>query len=339
MRQDVFHSASVKLTGLYLIIIMAISLLFSIGFYRVASHELDRGIRRELGPVGQLFISNSYGYIQDVNLEQSIALEEAHARLKANLFLINLFIFMGGGLLSYYLARRTLKPLEDMHEAQSRFTADASHELRTPIAAMRLENEIALTDDRLDLDQAKKQLQSNIEELDKLTSLSEGLLELSRIDNGELTKELTRADQIITPAIERVSLQAKDKKQKIIVKNSRNPQLSINKPSVVEALVTLLENAVIYSGKSSDIVVNVKKVKNSVNIEVIDKGIGIKATDLNHIFERFYRVDDSRNKNNQEGYGIGLSIAKSVAKAHKGNLTVKSSLGKGSTFTLSLPVK
>lgn len=339
MNKDIFHSASLKLTALYLIIIMLISMIFSFGFYNVASHELERSLKKDLGPIGQLFISNSYGYVQDVGLEQDLAVEEAHSRLKANLILINLFILMGGGLLSYYLARRTLRPIEEVHEAQSRFTADASHELRTPISAMRLETEIALMDESLTLKQAKKQLQSNIEELDKLTSLSEGLLQLSRLDNNEIVKENITVKQIISPAVERIEKKASLRKQKITVKKIVDAEIFANQSSVVEALVTFLDNAVTYSPEISEIIVSSKRVKNNIYIDVADKGIGIKEEDLPYIFDRFYRADNSRTKANEKGYGIGLSIAKSVAEAHNGNVSVKSTLGKGSTFTLSLPIK
>ncbi len=339
MNKDIFQSASLKLTALYLIIIMLISMIFSFGFYNVASHELERSIKRELGPIGQLFISNSYGYIQDVGLEQDIAVQEAHARLKANLILINLFILMGGGLLSYYLARRTLRPIEEVHEAQSRFTADASHELRTPISAMRLETEIALMNDDLTLKEARNQLQSNIEELDKLASLSEGLLQLSRLDNDELIKENTSLRQIIEAAVERVEKHALKKKQKITTRKIVETDIFVNQPSVIEALVTFLDNAVTYSSERSEIIISSKKVKNNISIDVTDKGIGIKSEDLPYIFDRFYRADNSRTKEHKEGYGIGLSIAKSVAEAHNGSVSVKSTFGKGSTFTLSLPLK
>jgi signal transduction histidine kinase len=339
MNKDIFHSASLKLTALYLIIIMLISMIFSFGFYNVASHELERSLKKDLGPIGQLFISNSYGYVQDVGLEQDLAVQEAHSRLKANLILINLFILMGGGLLSYYLARRTLRPIEEVHEAQSRFTADASHELRTPISAMRLETEIALMDDGLTLMQAKKQLQSNIEELDKLTSLSEGLLQLSRLDNDEIVKENTTIKQVIKPAIERVDKKAKIKKQKIIVKKFTDIEIFANPSSVIEALVTFLDNAVTYSPEKSEIIVSLRKIKNTVSIDITDHGVGIKTEDIPYIFDRFYRADNSRTKENEKGYGIGLSIAKSVAEAHNGNVSVISKPGKGSTFTLSLPIK
>lgn len=338
MNKDIFYNASLKLSSLYLIIIMCISLIFSVGFYQVASNELERGIRRQPGPVSQLFKTRNIDLIQDLREEQDDAVAIAKARLQASLLFINLFIFVGGGMLSYYLARRTLKPIEDIHEAQSRFTADASHELRTPIAAMRLENELALTDESLTLKKAKQQLQSNIEELDKLTSLSEGLLQLARLDNDTLQKSNTKVSQIVQSAVERVVGMAETKKQIITAKKIDKGTMSINESAAVEALVTVLDNAVKYSPEKSEIIIETNRTKTQIEFSVTDMGIGISPIDQTLIFDRFYRADNSRQKNDTPGYGIGLSIAKTVVESHGGNISVKSTIGKGSKFTLTFPV-
>jgi two-component system, OmpR family, sensor histidine kinase CiaH len=338
MNSNIFYNASLKLSSLYLIIIMCISLIFSVGFYQVASGELERGIRRQPGPVSQLFKTRNTDLLQDLRQEQDEAVAIAKARLQASLLFINLFIFVGGGMLSYYLARRTLKPIEDIHEAQSRFTADASHELRTPIAAMRLENEIALTDDSLTLRKAKQQLQSNIEELDKLTSLSEGLLQLARLDNDTLQKSNTKVVQIVQSAVERVIGNAEAKKQIIKTKKIDKGTISVNENATIEALVTILDNAIKYSPEKSEIIVETNRTKTQIDFSVTDKGIGISPIDQTLIFDRFYRADNSRQKNDTPGYGIGLSIAKSVVESHGGSISVKSTVGKGSKFTLTFPV-
>lgn len=318
---------------------MSISLVFSIGFYRVASDEINRGIRRPPGLMSQMFSNRNNDIINEIIVEQNDAVEIAQARLQASLLLINLVIFIGGGLLSYYLARRTLKPIEDAHEAQSRFTADASHELRTPISAMRLENEIALTDDNLTLKQAKKQLESNIEELDKLTKLAEGLLELARLDNDTLIKENVKVQNIIQEAVSRVATEAENNKQIIITKKIDKGLVSVNEVAMVEALVTILDNAIKYSPKKSEIIISTNRGKSNFEISVKDSGPGISPIDQKKIFDRFYRADNSRTKESSDGYGIGLSIAKTVAESHGGSISVKSVVGNGSTFTLHFPVK
>jgi signal transduction histidine kinase len=339
MNSDIFKSASLKLTTLYLIIIMSISLVFSVGFYKVSSDEIVRGIRRKPIAARDLNLSKNTDLINEIIESQNDAIIIAKARLQANLLFINLFILIGGGLLSYYLARRTLKPIEEIHEAQSRFTADASHELRTPIAAMRLENELALSDDGLKLKDAKELLGSNIEELDKLTSLTESLLQLATLDNELLEKSKVKVKTIVQKAIERVQSDAENKKQLIKSRNLDNGFINANESTLTEALVTILDNAVKYSPEKSEILVSTKRTSNTVDFLIKDSGIGILPTDLPKIFDRFYRADISRQKNDISGYGIGLSIAKSVAESHGGNISVDSTPEKGSTFKLSIPVK
>jgi signal transduction histidine kinase len=318
---------------------MSISLLFSVGFYKVSSDEIVRGIRRQPISVRNIIQTRNADILNEIIDNQNDAILIAKARLQASLLLINLFILVGGGMLSYYLARRTLKPIEDIHEAQSRFTADASHELRTPIAAMRLENELSLTDEKLTIKKAKEQLKSNIEELDKLTSLSENLLKLARLDNEGLERTNNRVTDIVSEATERVKESIQKKKQTITVKKLDKGYINVNAESTTEALVTLLDNASKYSPNKSEITVSTKRTKSCIEFSIKDEGIGISEEDQKLIFDRFYRADNSRQKNDVSGYGIGLSIAKSVAELHGGSIIVKSKVNKGSTFTLSIPVK
>lgn len=318
---------------------MSISLVFSVGFYKVSSDEIVRGIRRKPIAARDLNLSRNTDLINEIIENQNEAILLAKARLQANLLFINIFILTGGGLLSYYLARRTLKPIEDIHEAQSRFTADASHELRTPIAAMRLENELALTDKKLKIKDAKLLLDSNIEELDKLTSLTEGLLSLARLDNEEMEKTKVKIKDIVESAIERVLAQAESKSQIITPKQINAGFLFANQSTLVEALVTILDNAIKYSPEKSEIVVSTKKTITTIDFFIQDSGIGIKPTEQSLVFDRFYRADNSRQKNDVSGYGIGLSIAKSIAESHGGSISVESTPGNGSTFKLSIPQK
>ncbi len=322
---------------------MLISLVFSITIYRVSSQEFDRSLRPGPIPRSVLCMARGNAYdkygpcIDDRFAAQIDAVNLSKNRLRANLFLVNILILITGGLLSYYLARKTLGPIEEAHEAQSRFTADASHELRTPITAMRAETEITLTEKHLTLKNARKQLESNIEELDKLTSLSEGLLRLARLDNNGLEKDSVLVSHVIQQAVERLVSKAEDKQQIITTSKIIDSKIPINQPSIVEALVTILDNAIKYSPKKSQIHISSKKYKNYVHISIKDSGVGIRQSELQHIFDRFYRADNSRTKSNIDGYGIGLSIAMSVAKAHGGDIKVTTKLDGGSAFSLVLP--
>lgn len=335
MKENIFHSASVKLASLYLLIIFFISLLFSSWLFNVSISEVRQSVMHVPAPIERIRNADP-DFAAELRAAQEEAIEEARNNLLYQLIIINVIIAIAGASLSYYLARRSLKPIEEAHEAQSRFTADASHELRTPITAMRTETEITLTEPKLTVQAAKAQLESNIEELDKLTALSDGLLRLARLDNSTLAMEKTNLKTVIQEAVSRVSALA-DQKNQTIEMNSDDIHLQADPTSLTDAIVILLDNAIKYSPKDAKIAVSTKQQRQRVFITVADEGIGIDAKDLPHIFERFYRADQSRTKNKIGGYGIGLSIVKSIVEAHKGSISAKSTVGGGTTFSLSLP--
>lgn len=333
-----FRETTVRLTLIYLGIIMAISLFFSLSLYGVSAGEIERGVMRQT----QAFEGRPRALLDgpsrdSLYLQRDDIIHDAQQRLAFRLLIVNVVIFIGGGLLSYALARRTLKPIEDAHEAQSRFVADASHELRTPITAMKTETEVALDDPKLTLSQTKKLLVSNVEELDKLTSLTDSLLRLARLDNNGHEEKPVKIDQLVQDSIDKVLPLAEAKK--ILI----NPDL---KSKVVvlgdqhllgEMLVTILDNAVKYSHEKTEIAVSLISSKQTAKIIVADHGAGIRAVDLPHIFERFYRSDSSRTKSDTNGYGLGLAIAKNIVDLHHGDITAVSKIGEGTTFTISLP--
>lgn len=338
MRVQIHHSA-LKLASLYLLVIMVVSLFFSASIYQLSVQELNRGLRR---PVFQ-------GYLNDLDLpvgsisadkllmrELSQRYEYARSLIIGRLVFINLSILVLGGGLSYFLAIRTLKPIDDAREAQNRFTADASHELRTPITAMKSETEVALMNPKLTVAQAREQLQSNIEELDKLTSLSDGLLRLASAEQSNLPLKPVLVTKLVSGAVSRVNHKASAKN--IVIKQDVLKELSAegDKPSLTEALVILLDNAIKYSPDKSEVIVSAKKVSKRVVISVSDKGIGIKPSEQARIFERFYRADSARSKSDAGGYGLGLAIAKNIVEQNQGTISVTSKPNKGSTFKISL---
>lgn len=317
---------------------MIISLFFSASIYQVSVNELERGLRRP-SPIFNRPVDEGFPeFVRQQLLQESVdAYEEAQDRIMTRLIAINLVILVGGGLLSYYLAVRTLRPIEEAHQALERFTADASHELRTPITAMRSEIEVALIDPKLSLKDAKLQLQSNVEELEKLTALAEGLLQLAHIDHSSMQLETVSAQSLVNDALERVNTHAKQQGIKLKLAKKSESYILADSISATEALVTLLDNAIKYSPAKSSVEISIVSNQKQVDFTVTDHGPGISEAELPHIFERFYRADSSRTKQGISGYGLGLAIAKSIADAHGGAVRVMSTIDKGSTFTLSIP--
>jgi len=332
-----FQSATFRLTLWYLAIIMAISVLFSVIIYGTSEQELRQSYHREssiyqLAPGFRLNLNNSLG-----NATPEDLFNDAKTRLKLNLVIINTGILILAGGASFVLARRTLSPIEAALEAQGRFAADASHELRTPLTAMKSEIEVALRGKELSGDEARHLLGSNLEEIAKLEALSTGLLRLAQQDGQAIAKFPVDLAEISAAGVKRLSGAAK--KQGVQIDN-RISKITVggDSESIVELLVILLDNAIKYSPAKSTITLGATTHGHWAHITVRDEGQGIKVLDIPRIFDRFYRADSSRSKHQITGYGLGLSIAKKITDLHGGTIEVASRPGKGSVFTVRLPL-
>ena len=334
-----FKIAYLKLTLFYVLIVMVISVGFSVAIYQISSEELGRGLGRQTGILRDFPMNvptSRNPIIQDLENIKLQQLEESSNHLQRNLIYFNLLILILSFIISYFLAKRTLKPIEEAMGAQNRFTADASHELKTPLTAMRTEIEVSLRDKGLKISDAKKLLGSNLEEIAKLESLSNALLKLTKLEEEiKLEFKELALSEIITEAFEKVESLAADKNIEFETKFKEVPVRG-DRQSLVELFVILLDNAIKYSPKKSKISINIKQEKKHATVSIKDRGIGIKASDLPHIFERFYRADQSRSKEKTDGYGLGLSIAKRIVELHDGEISAKSSPGKGSEFIVKL---
>jgi signal transduction histidine kinase len=173
--------------------------------------------------------------------------------------------------------------------------------------------------------------------LEKLTALSEGLLRLAQFENTELPKEQLALNRITQRAIDRVLPLAESKH--ILISSDIPAKLHVqgDETSLTEAIVILLDNALKYSPDKTEVTVKATGGQKQISLTVQDHGIGIKATELPHIFDRFYRADTARSKQRTNGYGLGLSIARNIVELHDGTLSARSTPGKGSTFTVQLP--
>jgi two-component system, OmpR family, sensor histidine kinase CiaH len=333
-----FQSATTRLTLSYLGIIMAISLFFSFILYGNASKSLDEGLRRQVKVLQAPRIQTLHEFPVDIETIYNEHLAQGRSRILMGLVQTNLLVIILAGIGSYLLARRTLEPIEEAVEAQSRFTADASHELRTPLTAMQTEIEVALRDKKLGLKEAKGLLGSNLEEIAKLRALADGLLTLSRHQSGQQVPfedvSLLAVAQEAKLRLESVIAQAKGSVEII----GTDQVVEGQQESLVGLVVILVENAIKYSERQPKVIVETIRGSKLATIRVSDEGVGIKASDLPYIFNRFYRADSSRSKITQ-GYGLGLSIAKQIADMHNGSIEAASVPGKGTQMIVKLPIK
>lgn len=326
--------ATLRLAASYLAIIMVLSVSFSYVLYRSATRELKRQI-----PPSSLFISNQTDFGESLEYQSfwQQRVEEGQNHLLGRLAILNLSVLGIGAALSYYLARRTLQPIENAMDAQSRFVADASHELRTPLTALLASNEVALRKPKLTLKQAKDTIKSNTEEIVKLKGLTDGLLSLAAEDSNGAPRQTVSLQDVAAEAMNRVLVAAQTKQISI---QDDVPAIKVTgDPSKLAQVVTiLLDNAIKYSRAKSTVYLSGQTKDGHGNLTVRDEGIGIKAKDLPHIFDRFYRADQARTKPSTDGYGIGLSIALKIIEQHHGRITVGSVPDKGSTFVIHLPL-
>lgn len=333
---SMFRSATFKLTVWYLGIIMLICLGFSLALYQVTTGELNRGLHHESDR-----ISRQYPIFQnDPALRPDLNFDSSARRILWRLVGFNAVVLVGAGFASYWLARRTLEPIQEAHEQQKRFTADVSHELRTPLTALRMESEVALLNKKNDEAALRETIASNLEEVTKIEVLINSLLRLTRLESDVLQQQFTplRISKLVEEALDHVQPLAGAKNITIDTSSVTDATVNGDHDSLVQLLVILLDNAIKYSPRDSTITINAKPEGDHVSISVADKGIGIKKEALDHVFDRFYRADTSRAKVHTEGYGLGLSIAQMITDLHHGTITLRSRAGHGTTATVTLPL-
>jgi signal transduction histidine kinase len=200
---------------------------------------------------------------------------------------------------------------------------------------MKTELEVALRSTDLDRSEMRELLESNLEEVDKLTQLSQNLLQLSRLDHDSIEREKVTLDTIATSVIERFEKTKSGKRVKL--KGNKSYNVVANKSNIEELLTILLDNALKYSPEDSQVKVTLIGRRQMAGFEVTNEGKGIPSEALPHIFDRFYRADTSRTGGEKKGYGLGLSLAKKIVELHNGELSVSSGQGHLTTFRVLLP--
>jgi len=231
----------------------------------------------------------------------------------------------------------TLSRLQDAFERLRRFTADASHELRTPLTAMRSVGEVALQN-TLDTGTYRDVIGNMLEEVDRLTHLVESLLMLTRADSGkvQLTPEALDLGGLVGHVIEQLRVLADEKQQELTLRAPIRVHVMGDDALIRHALMNLIHNAIKYTPNGGTITVDVNATGGRAIIEVRDTGPGVPATHRHRIFDRFYRVDASRSRE-EGGVGLGLAIARWAVEANGGQIELASDGTAGSLFRVILP--
>lgn len=228
-----------------------------------------------------------------------------------------------------------LDKLEKAFATQKQLTQDVSHELRTPLTILKGEIEVALKKLRSP-QEYQAILTSNLEEIDRLNSMTESLLVLARLDSGQLSldRHPVSLSSFLEDIAEALSALARQKKITLRTEEVSQAIIEADVMHLPRAVVKILENAIKYTPEYGTISISADQRQDAVVVRITDTGVGIEPSQLPFVFDRFYRADTSRSGS---GFGLGLSIARSIIEAHGGKIEVSSTPGQGTTFLITLP--
>jgi heavy metal sensor kinase len=229
--------------------------------------------------------------------------------------------------------------LEAAFRQISQFTADVSHELRTPLAVMRGEIEVALQYSKSE-EELKGVLVSMLEEVDRLSGIANDLLLLARADAGLDMKRFDKVNlgQLLAEVADDVKLLAESRGVVLKSGDLQDTVLLGDRDGLRRIFMNLLDNAVKYTPSGGQVRLSCVVRDGAARISVEDNGVGIGPEDVPHLFDRFYKTSRSRTQTSDKGAGLGLSIARSLVEKHGGTISVQSALGRGTTFTVLLPL-
>jgi heavy metal sensor kinase len=311
-----YHQIEVVLHGL--LITFTVYMPFIISLAVVSGYWL---MRRSLQPVDE--ITKRAEGITSTNLSQRLPVIRTGDELERLSVSLN----------------RMIERLDQAFQHINRFSADASHELRTPLTILQLELEGIAQSHRLN-PLLTDEIGSALEETHRMSHIVENLLAISRLDAGEVKMDKTQLDlgHLAASTAEQMRLLAEEKS--ILFRSNVADDIYVegDRSRLQQVIVNLIANAIKYTHEGGAVEVSVRGVGDVALLEVSDNGAGISDQALPHVFERFYRADKARSRNSG-GAGLGLAIAKAICTAHGAEIKVSSEEGRGSRFTVELPLR
>lgn len=327
-----------RLTLSYLAVIMTLSLIFTGIIYLLSTASLNRpllpseeensSVSVEAPEFGEHSFENTF--------RKRLERRDNTTRMTIiySLSGFNLGIFVIGIFVSRSLAKLTLAPIERAMMKQTQFIFDASHELKTPLTAMLVRNEVALRKKSLPEEKAREVIEKNIEEILKMKELTASMLDVAR-ENGEPEKSTEiNVPEFLADLQEKLAPVAKERGVKIETEMNlgKNLRASAAKNTLEQIMTIFADNAMKYSGEKIIYLRAGRRGKN-VAFSVKDNGVGVKKEDQKRIFERFYQVDAARTRTEDKtSHGLGLAIAKNLAERQGYKIVLRSSEGHGAEF-------
>lgn len=315
-------------------------------FYEEALAKVDRS-ERSSRAVGQFSLNGTeWAYVvdsgsasnmivfMDVTAQQGILTNLVYTFAIVGLVMLIVIFF-----LSRYFANRSIAPVREAFDKQKQFIADASHELKTPLAIINTNTDVLLANSEDTIANQSKWLHYIKSETERMAGLTSNLLYLTEMDDSRANMIHARFN--LSEVVETVilTMEAVIFEKNISLDYSVEPELMVNGNSeqIQQVILILLDNAVKYSGPRGAVNLTLKKYHNhGVQLAVSNTGEGIAPEHLERIFDRFYRTDASRARKHG-GHGLGLAIARSIVEQHRGEIFARSVVGEGATFYVRLP--
>jgi len=274
--------------------------------------------------------------LNDSGTASSISLDDIRTQNLTTVVLVTAAVTLAFG---YLLTRVALSPTRTALASQKQFVGNIAHELRTPLSIIKTNTEVALLGDNVPGDM-RGILTSTVEELDRLSEIINNLLSLSAsIRPEKIEFSPVDASVIAEEVVNKLGGLARTKNLDITLKKSDWCFVWGNTAAMEQILVNVIKNAINHTGKGGHISVTVEQIGTShIEIVVQDSGEGISRQDLFHIFEPFYRAEPSRNRIRGGGSGLGLAIVSELVKLHRGKITVRSAINRGTSVVISLPI-
>jgi signal transduction histidine kinase len=319
-RADVFFRARVKLTALYMAVMLAVIMLFSVTLYISITHDIKEAARPAIR--------------EGIDLDRF--LEEQNSNIIDVLLLLDVPVLFLACALSYAFAGYTLKPITSIMRAQERFAADAAHEFRTPLAIIQTQIEVLLRGQEQISEKTKGTLVSVLDETKNLTDITKDLLLAARAEAGlrQQALEAVSLPEFVTEVVR--DLQPVAAAKTVSVMTEKIPRISVfaDKNGLRRIFINVIDNAVKYTPEGGHVAISFAgDGQRMVRVIVRDDGQGISKENLPHVFERFYKADNARQS---AGGGLGLAIVKELVESYGGSVAMKSDLGSGTTVTLRL---
>jgi signal transduction histidine kinase len=332
-RNDPFFRTEVNVVGLQaafaLTIITLIVISFSLVYHNI-SIAIVEGIHASL--------TTNAG----VAMGPAIVTEIEQIRTQ-NLWIVIVFVALVTVFFGYLIAHVTLKPARNALTSQKQFIGNIAHELRTPLAVIKANTEVALLDSAV-AESMREMLLSNVEELDRISEIINNLLSLSTLVRPEgMDFGSIDFSALVSSVVEKYGPLVKGNELEVTVRKAPNLKVWGNRTALEQIVGNILKNAINYTPKGGRVRITVElALNNNVELVVQDSGIGIARKDLFRIFEPFYRAEPSRMRmqdlgRKSGGTGLGLTIVSELIKAHEGRITMRSTVGHGTTVTVLLP--